>query len=415
MLLIIGKLKKKGLIRFRNAQWFLLTILLFPTNLYASFIETTIGTAVVNDATATYHNPAALTLLPNPQIIPLVSVASFHTHFTGTTIQTSTGFTQSGSTSTHTNYYLPAGYFGMPVGKKVTIGLALVSNFFNRDIDETSILRYVQANNNVKNVDIVPAVGFKVNDFFSLGVGANFSYANFILKPTSGFPNLAIPDNQSRNECNGTGLGGDAGFLLKPTRSTLIGFNYRSAITYRLSGNSTFFGNPPVVSNNYRFNFWTPARSVLTINQFVTPTLGFIATVQRIQWSIFKNVHINGIATQVGPNAVIVNAAVPYYLHNAWLLTLGSHYRVTPKWIIRAAASYVQSPGNTSYQIANGDSVILGASVGYEINKNFTIDGSYAHAFMQNANIYIVNNRNSVDGVNSGSRDAVSVKLTINL
>ena len=51
--------------------------------LHASFIESTIGAAVVNDATATYYNPAALTLLTNSQIIALRSLAYSHTNFTG--------------------------------------------------------------------------------------------------------------------------------------------------------------------------------------------------------------------------------------------------------------------------------------------------------------------------------------------
>ena len=56
---------------------------LIPLTLQASFIESTMGTAVVNDATATYHNPAALALFNNPQLIVLNSVANFSSQFTG--------------------------------------------------------------------------------------------------------------------------------------------------------------------------------------------------------------------------------------------------------------------------------------------------------------------------------------------
>lgn len=395
--------------------FFLLCLLVFPLTLHASFIESTMGAAVVNDATAVYYNPAALVLLKNPQIIALNSLGYFRSRFTGEAIQTDTGFTQSGSSVTKTHYYLPSGYFAIPTpDKKFTIGLAVISNLFNKDIDGNSILRYAQSNNSIKNVDIVPAIAFKLNDFFSVGAGMNISYANFLLERTFGFPSLNIPDSQSRNECDGTGVGGDAGILLKPGKSTMIGFNYRSAIIYRLRGKSVFESNPEVVSNHYGFTFWTPARSVLSINQFITPTLGIIGTLQRINWSIFKEINIHGIATQIGSQPVILNAKVPYHLHDTWLLTLGSHYRITPKWIIRIAGSYNQSPGNSRFQISNGDSIILGASMGYDISKNIVIDTGYAHAFILNENIHVATGLNRINGITTGSVDVFSLKLTFN-
>lgn len=393
----------------------LLCLLLFPLTLHASFIESTVGAAVVNDATAVYYNPAALALLKNPQIIALNSVGYFRNQFTGQSIQSNTGFTQSGSSITQTHYYLPSFYLAIPTTDKFTIGLAVISNLFNKDIDGNSILRYVQSNNSIKDIDLVPAVEFKLNDFFSVGAGMNLSHANFLLQPTSGFPSLNIPDSQSRNEADGTGLGGDVGFLLRPGNSTIIGFNYRSAITYRLSGQSVFKSNPEVVSNHYGFTFWTPARSVLSIDQFITPTLGIIGTIQRIEWSKFKEINIHGIATQIGSQPVILNAKVPYHLHDTWLLTLGSHYRITPKWIIRIAGSYNQSPGNSNFQISNGDSIILGGSMAYEINKNIIIDGGYAHAFIENENIHVKTSSNQINGETRGFVDVFSLKLTFNL
>lgn len=401
--------------KYIRCAWFM-CLLLLPLTAYASFIEATIGTAVVNDATATFYNPAALTLLKNPQILTLDSIAYFHTQFSGQAIQANTGFTQSGSTTSNTYYYLPSLYLGIPTNKTITLGLAVVSNFFNRDIEENSVLRYVQSNNHIQDVDLVPAIGIRLNDVFSIGAGINLSRANFIMQPTSGLPSLNIPDSQSRNESSGSSIGGDTGLLIKPSRSTLIGFNYRSAITYRLSGKSIFAGTPSITSNHYYFTFWTPARSVVSINQFITQTLGLIGTVQYIQWNIFKTINIHNIATQIGSQAVIVpNATVNYHLHNAWLFTLGAHYRITPQWVLRFATSYNQSPANGNYQISNGDSIILGGSTAYEINKHFTIDGSYAHAFIKNKNINITSGRNIVSGVNKAFRDGVSIKLTVNI
>jgi long-chain fatty acid transport protein len=394
----------------RYSSW----LCLFPLVAHASFIESSIGTAVVNDATAAYYNPAALVLLKNPQIIPIGSVAYFRSQFTGQTTQAATGVTETGSSSAYTHYFSPSLYLGFPATTRLTMGLAIVSNSANRNADDNSILRYVQSSNSIQDYDVVPGIAIKVNELLSVGGGINFSYANFTLQPITGFPNSNIADSESRNQCDGTGVGGNAGFLLKLSPLTVIGFNYRSATAYRLSGKSVFNGSQQVVSNNYHFKLWTPPRSVFSINHFFTPTLGLIATIQRIQWSILKNIHVYGVASLQGSQPVILNGTIPYYLQDTWLLTLGTHYRITPKWILRVAGSYNQTPGSGHYQIDTGDSIILGASMGYEINKHFSIDGSYAHAFIKNEPIAI-NGRYVVNGVNEGSRDAVSLKLTYNL
>lgn len=389
--------------------------LLFPLSAQASFIETTVGTAVVNDATASYYNPAALVLIKNPQIIPQMTIADFNTRFSGQSAPASTGIAQSGSASTNTDYYSPSFYFGAPLNHGITAGLAIVTNAGYRNTEDNSILRYVQTSNSIQDYDAVPAIAIRINKFFSIGGGVNFSTANFELHPITRFPGDTNMDSQSNNQSTGTGIGANAGFLLQPKTGTLIGFNYRSMTTYALSGRSVFEGTPQVVSDNYHFNLITPARSVLSINQFATKKLGFITTIQRVEWSALTNVNVYGIANAIDGKPVIANASIPYYLHDTWAVTLGSHYHVTPKWILRVASSYNQSPGNPHYQIANGDSIILGASMGYHINKTITLDGSYAHAFMENENINITSGRYLTQGINSGARDAVSVKMTVNI
>lgn len=400
----------------RKLAWIAnITSFLLPLTTHASFIESTIGTAVVNDATASYFNPAALVLMKNPQIIPQVTFAKFRTQFSGQSTPVFAGITETGSSGANTNFYSPSFYLGIPTTERIILGLAIVSNSANRNADDNSILRYVQASNNIQDLDVVPALALKINEFFSIGAGVNFSYANFDLQPITGFPGSNIEDSQSRNQSDGTGVGGNAGFLLKPCSGTLIGFNYRSLTTYRLSGKSVFNGSQQVVSNNYHFKLKTPARSVLSINHFVTAKLGFIATIQRIQWSAITNIHVYGIANVLGTTPVIVNGSVPQYLRDAWLVTLGSHYKLTPKWILRVAGTYNQSPGNPHYQVVTGDSIILGASTGYEINKTITIDGSYAHAFIKDENINVTGGRFAIQGVNTGARDSVSLKLTFNI
>lgn len=406
-------LRKKNICRL---SWkFFIVVLLIPKISNASFIESTMGTAVVNDATAAYYNPAALTFLNNAQIIALSTIAQFNGQFTGQVTQPNTGFSQSGTSHSKTNYFLPSGYLGAPVSNRLFFGLAALANNFNRDTDQESILRYVMSDNNIQAIDLVPALGYKFNDYLSIGAGLDFSQATFHFTPVFGFPSLDIPDNESRNKANATAFSGDLGILLKPSRSTQIGFNYRSSATYHFKGTSQLESDSDITSNHFSFDYWTPARYVLSVNQVLPHNFGMIGTAQWVKWDIYNQVNVHDIAVQIGPNPAITDVTIPLHFHNAWIYTLGGYYHLSPKWVIRTAGSYVQSPGNPNYQITEGNNILLGTSIGYKINKVISIDAGYTHAFIQNQTINIENSINTINGVNKGYRDAVALKLTVNI
>ena len=182
-------------------------------------------------------------------------------------------------------------------------------------------------------------------------------------------------------------------------------------MTYDMTGKSTYNGSQSSISSDsYHFDYWTPARSVVSVNHFITPQLGLIGTVQYIQWTIFKEVSLHNIATNKG---ILTTAHVPYHLHDSWLITLGSTYRVSSKWIIRAAGSYTQAPSKGEFQVDLGDSITLGASMGYQIFKNTILDGSYAHAFIKDQAINATTAQNAINGINKGEVNAFALKLSV--
>lgn len=401
---------------FQIRQIIFIFLLFLSLTLQASFIEATIGTAVVNDATATFHNPAALTLLKKPQIVGLCSKAASHGQFTGKSIESISGFALSGVSQESVNYNLPSVYAAIPIHDKVNFGVAVLSDKFNSDIDEPSVLRYMQSNNQINNIDYILGIGTQLNQYLSIGTGVTYSDARYISNRVTGFPSLGVPDSLSHNVSDGNSYGWNVGFVIKPFKLTLIGFDYRSQVSYKFRGKSEFEGPPLLLSNQYNFNFWTPARGVLTISHFITPRLGFIGTAQRVQWGVFNSVTMHGLATQVGQYAVILpKTIVPYHFHDSWIFTVGGIKSLSPKWVLRVAGTYNQSPGNGAYRVVSGDDYIIGASTGYKIYKNFTLDGSYAHAFTKNQFIHIASGTGRVFGINKGHRDSVSMKLTLNI
>jgi long-subunit fatty acid transport protein len=382
--------------------------------LHASFIEQTIGAAVVKDATAVYFNPAALTISPQQQFIFLGTLARAQFEFSGSAQKRPFG-TESGSTTSKSNFTLPSMYLSIPINERFVAGFAVVANDFNRELDNHSILRYILARNQTNNIDFIPALGIKINQFLSIGGNLNFTYAHLIQEPiTTGIARLNIPESHSLNDSQANSLGGDFGILIKPGKKTALGFNYRSAVTYNLQGSSTILGLPSISSNDYHFKYWTPARSVMTLSHFFNEKLGFIGTIQYLQWNIFKEASVYNFATQAASQVFIVpQARINYHFHNSWLLTLGTIYQVSQKWVVRVAGTYNQSPSNGRFQIGSGDSLITGFSMGYQLINHLTVDFGYGHAFFKKEPIDIRTSQNIITGLNEGTHDAISLKFTL--
>lgn len=388
-------------------------LLLYSMSAQASFIEQTLGAAVVNDATASYFNPAALTLLTQKQLITLGTLARSQTDFNGLVQQRAINSTQSGSAKTTSHFSLPSVYLGVPINNRFAAGFAVVINDFNRELDSYSILRYAQAPNHTRALDLVPALAIKINDALSIGAHINRSQAHFLQQPHSGVTSLNSVESQSINESKGRSTGWDAGLLIKLSKQTAIGFNYRSAMTYHLKGSSTLIGPQILSSNDYHFTYWTPARSVLSLSHFINRHFGLITTIQYLQWNIFNESTVYQFASRQGANAVIVpSASIRYHFHNSWLFTLGGIYKLSPKWTTRVAATYNQSPADGHFQIGNGDSVAIGSSMGYQLMNHLSIDCSYAHAFFKTNRISIATAQQSINGSNKGVHDSLSLKLT---
>ena len=382
--------------------------------LYASFIEQTLGSAVVKDATAVYFNPASLPIILNTQLILQDTLARSQFQFTGSAQKLPFGVTQSGTSTAISNFYLPSLYISIPINDTFAGGFAIIANDFNRDLGDHAILRYVQARNQTSDVDLVPALGIKINEFFSVGGNLNLSHAHLVQEPISGLTNLTIPESRSLNNSQGSSLGGDVGILIQPCKKITLGFNYRSAITYHLQGTSRLTDSQVAFSDNYHFKYWTPARSVLSLSHFLNEKFGLIGTIQYLQWSIFKEASVYNFAMQLGSQAFInPEARINYNFHNSWLLTLGTIYHVSSKWTVRIAGTYNQSPSNGRFQIDTGDSLVVGSSMGYQLMKNLTVDCSYGHAFFKPEIIHIWTAQNIITGTNEGTHDAVSLKFTL--
>lgn len=400
----------------RITQTLLCALSIATTNADAAFIEAAIGPAVPADATGVYFNPGALALLKTAQIVAVGAYVPVRFYFEGTTMQNATQYTQIGRAYSKTIYRLPASFLSVPIGERFIFGFGqLYNNYGKLNFADYTIVRYFNTYSSLSTLDLTSSLTYKLSDKIAIGAGLDIEHIKVELDSVNGSPRLGIPDVTIKNKSTGNGTGGHLGILLQPKRGTTIGFAYHSEVKFRTTGQSRIDNPVPFVSRGYNVNVTMPASTVLSVDQYVNEDLGFIGTLQYMQWSTINILDLRNIAARrLGVSSIVPIAQSFYKLSDAWRFQLGTHYNLNKKVTLRAAAGYDQDPNNPIYQIGPNDNILLTLNGTWKTNDALWVEAGYSHVFYTAQKINIVNLANSVYGKTGGGRDAFVLKLIWN-
>ncbi len=392
------------------------------SNAMASFTETAIGNAVVNDASAVYYNPASLTLLPNKQLY--MSGAIVNTLFAYNGIQnippTPPHLHFQGKVNSRSSFYLPAVYFAVPISDCVTIGIGEVFPFDALlDYHPDTYLAPGGYRNELKVIDFTLGMGVKIND--KLSVGAGIDIERFIQEIKFSFSIFNPPTPRVINKGFDWSYTGHGGILFTPREGTYIGLTYHGPVRFKATGESTGYGLTRTVHTNaYNYSVLFPASQVLTLDQYLNPCFGVLTTIERVQWSSIGTVNFNDIVVglpRLGP-VQLAQASTKFNFRDAWRFLVGIHYALNEKWLFRSSVSWDQTPikrfvvgPNTPF--TNG--WIIGLSAAHNFSKCITGELAYAHSWYQATTLKVTTPNAFFNGRLHGSRDAFQAKLIWNI
>lgn len=362
--------------------------------------------AVINDASTNFYNSAGLVYLP-PQIVGSLIDLQTNTSFTGTTTPglLGPGITMSGTAHSSPNSMLPAYHVSFPLSERLALGLSVVptwglSEFYGND----SIARYSLINVGTKTIDIAPSVAYKLNNQWSFGAGPDFNYFQ-IWSKTNSFtaPFGTMGDGFARYSAEDWNTGYHLGALFRMNDTTRFGINYRSKIVMNVEGWSSFYANGGIINglstnNLFSVNFPMPAVTEFSAYHDMSPVWALMGTIAWDQWSVLNTYHGNNYAQPVGftPSMILVN--LPQNMHDTIDLSVGTHYILNDKWLLRGSFKYEPSPLSNAYRsLANPDAPKYGINLGarYTLSKKIAFDFVYAHVFTPSVS---VNDLNPVTG-----------------
>jgi long-chain fatty acid transport protein len=343
-------------------------------------------TAGVNDASAVYYNPAALSEVQGDNLL-----------MSGTYVNLQNSVENSGRKSTNkhddsflagffANYRIPDSDFTLGIGTYAPFGLAT-------EYDNDAFTRFAAINTQLKTIYVTPALSWNPSNYFSFGAGLSFVHSSGVfsralcLDPISGCTQPLGLEGRVRVTDTADAFAYNLGLLVKPIDDLKFGFSYRSRVDLRFdSADAKFRGSfsTPTVKADVRP---LPLPPVINVGLFwqIMPTWGAEFVYEYTRWSEFKNftATFSPIPIFLPLGAPIPGFQLPQDWKNTSTLRLGSYYALNKNWELRGGMAVEQTPipsKTLNPAIPDADKLSLNAGLGYKWEK-LSVDFGYMAVF----------------------------------
>ncbi len=355
------------------------------------------GSAVAEDASTIFFNPAGMTRIPSQTIIAShVIIPSFSfsnegsKNFAGAALRGGEGG-DAGVTKVVPNLYLVH-----KINDKISMGIGLYTPFgLSTKYNSDWVGRYHAIRSDLHTININPSIAYKINEHFSIGGGINASYVKATLTNAVDFGGILgvsqSSDGHVKLSGDAWGAGWNIGLLYEITKNTRVGASYRSKIRYTLEGDATFSGVPAALkpSPNFRddkinAHLTTPDTISASIYHSLNKQWAFMGDITWTNWRTFDELRIrfdNGRADSV----------VTTEWKDVFRYSIGATYKPTDALTLRGGIAFDQAPisnnDKRTPRIPDGDRKWLALGAGYNLTKTLTCNIAYVHLFFSDTRI----------------------------
>ncbi len=349
-----------------------------------------------DDASAVWYNPAGLVRTPKGGTVSLGG----NIFFPRISADDVRGVRTNPADSPHANGeagstpMTPLGYASLRVGDRVAFGLGINTPFgLSVDWEDNAFVRYQSSFAELRTLFVTPAVGVRLGDRLSVGVGVSYVYADAELERKIFFgPGLEDGTFQLGGKAFDWAYNLGAQVVLAQDRGQLdrltLGVTYHSAVVLDFNSNdssvnftvpaafaSTFPDSPASTTIDLP-DVWTVGLSAAFRNRV---TVNF--DIQRFGWATFEGL---GIETE-NPTTQAVVAPVVRDYKNTIAIRLGVEHWFNDTWALRAGYAFDQTPipdKTLDALLPDADRHFAHLGVGYRHGR-FGVDAAYTAVFFE--------------------------------
>lgn len=360
------------------------------------------STTNLNDPSTVYFNPAGMVKLDGTQaqagmhlLVPSASLAD-----TGSTGVSAVNTGDGGNPYDPTP--IPNGFITHQINDQFWAGLGVTAPFgLANEYDQGWFGRFDSTKTELTVIDIQPTLAFKVNDKLSIGVGLNIQHADAELQSATAVNGGGLSEGISTLQGDDWSYGYSVGALFKPYDATIIGFNYRSAVSHTLDGRISSSGttlNDFDVTGTADLNL--PDIATFGVAQDVNDKLKIMGQATWFGWNNFQDitgVTKETIATAAGFNrspGQVVSSVVQNY-QTTWAFALGAEYEYSDEWTFRGGVQFDETPTTDLYRTSrtpDGGRTWLSTGATYSLNENIDLDLAATYIWVESEEISVTRN-----------------------
>jgi len=340
--------------------------------------------AMATDASTAGANPAGMTRLERSQMMVAVQGIYVNSRFDTQTADfgvgdggNAGGFVPSGGLH-YVHSLTPDWKLGVSVGSYFGLGV---------DYDDSWSGRYYTTEAELLTFGINPGVGYRVNDWLSLGAGFSILYAELTQKAAVRNAFDPVGDGELKLEDDDTGYGFNLGVLFEPREDTRFGVSYRSEVDLEFKDVASLNNIGPILRALLNLTGLVGSRLDIDMN---IPQAVMLSGFHQIneQWAVLGNIGWQDWSAFGKQDLTLRSSTATTFTKDleyddTWHFALGVQYRIAESWLWSVGAAYDTSPiDNTTDRTPDlplDRQIRIGTGVQYDWTDDVTVGVAYEY------------------------------------
>lgn len=276
--------------------------------------------------------------------------------------------------------FIPASYSAWQLTDRLWVGIATTAPFGLRSKADNQVYggQTYGRSAKIRTINVSPTIGYKVNDWLSVGAAVQGQFIKANLKQATGITPTAAPAILDGDSID---FGYRLGVTIKPWEGGTIGVGYRSSIRQTLKGD---FTAPGGVFFPIRANLNLPDSVVVGYTQQINDRWTANFGVEWTNWSRFRRIplvnQLNGLPFN----------SLNFVYDDSWYFSAGAEYKYNDALTLRAGIGYELSAindNNRTVFISDNDRLWLSAGASYQLNEKLKLDLGYSFINVNKARV----------------------------